>query len=263
MRAETSTLGLRTGLRWWTGLSTMLTKENAAWWRTRRWWVVSLLWLVVINGTVGLNVRFGAGGALGAMVGMLALAVPMAAIAIGPDSFFRERHSGTAAWVLTKPMGRPAFVLAKVSAHAVGFLATSVIVPGVLAYVQIVVFGKAQLVLAGYAALLGLAFLVLLFYVTLTVMLATLFRNRGPVLGIAFGWLYGPLAAGELLAKHLPWLTDIMPWQLLMPVGSAPPLVGYLLGGQPLPTVLPIVATALWCVAFVLVAVWRFGREEM
>lgn len=31
--------------------------------------------------------------------------------------------------------------------------------------------------------------------------------------------------------------------------------------GQPLPTVVPIILTALWCVLFTAVAVWRFGRE--
>jgi hypothetical protein len=32
--------------------------------------------------------------------------------------------------------------------------------------------------------------------------------------------------------------------------------------GQPLPTTMPIYATAIWIVIFVSVALWRFAREE-
>ena len=39
-------------------------------------------------------------------------------------------------------------------------------------------------------------------------------------------------------------------------------LAAYLVAGQPLPTVMPIIATAAWCVLFVLVGMWRFRREE-
>jgi hypothetical protein len=53
-----------------------------------------------------------------------------------------------------------------------------------------------------------------------------------------------------------------MPWILTFPVGDKTPLVGYVANGEPLPTLVPIIATVLWCVLFVAVAIWRIRREE-
>jgi hypothetical protein len=59
----------------------------------------------------------------------------------------------------------------------------------------------------------------------------------------------------------MPWLEDILPWKLISGI-SEPPLAGYMALGAPLPTVVPIIATILWCVVFTGVALWRIGREE-
>ena len=47
-----------------------------------------------------------------------------------------------------------------------------------------------------------------------------------------------------------------------MDVGYKGPQAGYLALGKPLPTAVPIIATALWWVLFVGVAIWRMRREE-
>ena len=66
------------------------------------------------------------------------------------------------------------------------------------------------------------------------------------------------------IVKYAPWLLKVMPWNLLLPFGfgDKSPLAGYLMLGAPLPTVIPIIATAVWCVLFFGVALWRFRREE-
>jgi len=67
---------------------------------------------------------------------------------------------------------------------------------------------------------------------------------------------------GQAMQKYTPWLDLVLPWRLLMDVGHKGPLAGYLALGEPLPTVAPIIATVLWCVLFVGVAIWRMRREE-
>jgi hypothetical protein len=108
-----------------------------------------------------------------------------------------------------------------------------------------------------------LSFLNLLFYMTLALMLATLFNSRAPGLGISLliAWA-GPMQIlAKPIEKYVPWLESILPWKLLSGFRE-PPLAGYLALGAHLPTVLPIIATVLWCVLFVVVAIWRIGREE-
>ena len=246
---------------WRMGLANMLAKENIAWWRTRRWWVQGLIALILLNGTMALNLN--SGGIDNAVNSLLLIAgavAPIAAISVAQDSILGERHSGRAAWVLSKPLRRPAFILAKLIAHGLGLLVTWVVLPGAIAYLELAVLVRVHLSVPGYTGAMGLVYLNLLFYLTLVLMLATLFHGRGAVLGIAlilvWGWMMTPLGV---------WLADVMPWRLLIALGHngvLPSLGYYLLQGVPLPTVAPIIATVLWCVLFIGVAIWRFRREE-
>jgi ABC-type transport system involved in multi-copper enzyme maturation permease subunit len=243
------------------GLANMLAKENVAWWRTRRWWIQCLIALFFLNFFMALNLINGSiSNAVNSFLEMAGIIAPIAAIIMGQDAILGERHSGTAAWVLSKPIQRPAFIQAKLIAYAVGLLATWVVLPGVVAILELTVLAKFHLPEPGFAGALGLAYLNLLFYLTLALMLAARFNGRGPGLGIAlfliWGWLITPLGVR---------LADVMPWRLLIGLGkngAIPALGGYLMQGVPLPTVAPIIATAAWCVLFVGVALWRFRREE-
>jgi ABC-2 type transport system permease protein len=252
---------------WRMGLGNLLSKELAGWWRTRRWWIQCLIALLLLNGTLALNLQDGGspinGGASFLLIG--ALAAPIAAISLAQDSILGERHSGTAAWVLSKPVRRPGFILSKLAANALGLLVTWIAIPGALAYLQLKPAIGHGLSGPGFAAALGLDCLNLLFYLTLALMLATLVNGRGAVLGIAILVDFTGLMQFIALPvqKYAPWLGDIMPWRLMIDFGSAGPLAGYLAMGQPLPTVKPIIATGLWCILFVAVAIWRFRREEL
>ncbi len=127
--------------------------------------------------------------------------------------------------MLSKPLRRPAFILAKLIAHGLGLLATWVVLPGaVVAYLEFAILGKLYLPMAGFAGMLGLMYLNLLFYLALVLMLATLFQGRGPVLGIplivVWGWMITPLGVA---------LADVMPWRLLIDLGQneAIPALGW------------------------------------
>ena len=249
------------------GLANMLAKESRAWWRTRRWWIQCLLWLALLNGTLWLNIK---GHQRIDEVGLIFLilagiAVPIAAVSLAQDSILGEKHSGTAAWVLSKPVKRTAFVVAKLIALALGLLLTGIVLPGVIAYVELRTYSASHLLsVLGWAEAMGLVYLNVLFYLTLALMLATLFDGRGPVLGISLLVLISGTISftSDLVVKYAPWLASVLPWQLLCQVGREPPLAGYVAVGLRLPTVTPIVGTIAWCVLFVAVAIWRFRREE-
>ena len=165
---------------WRMGLGNMLTKELAAWYRTRRWWVQGLVALLLMNGVLALNMKESR-DVINAGLNFFATAaflVPIAAISVAQDSILGERHSGTAAWVLTKPLRRPAFIMAKLMAHGLGLLLVWVVLPGAVAYLQITnaVKGLLPLSAMGWVQAMGLYYLNLLFYLTLALMLATLFN---------------------------------------------------------------------------------------
>jgi len=64
------------------------------------------------------------------------------------------------------------------------------------------------------------------------------------------------------IQKYASWLYEVLPWRMLIDFNTNQPLSAYLANGRPLPTVTPIIATALWCVLFTAVAIWRMSREE-
>ena len=254
---------------WWMGLASMLSKELAAWWRTRRGWVQCLVALLLLNGELALNLRGNTGpnaveNATLALMVTAALCVPLAAVSLAQDSILGEKHSGTAAWVLSKPLRRPAYVLAKLIAHGLGLFVAWVVLPGVIVYLQLLKPAGGYFTPLRIAGVMGLSYLNLLFFLTLGLMLATFFNGRGPVLGICLvlAWA-GPMPfLSAPILKYAPWLYDVLPWKMLIDFNTNQPLVMYLANGQPLPTVTPIIATALWCVLFTTVAIWRMSREE-
>jgi len=141
------------------GLANMLAKESRAWWRTRRWWIQCLLWLLLLNGTLWLNIRGHSTDPGLVFLMMAGLAVPIGAISLAQDSILGERHSGTAAWVLSKPVRRPAFVLAKLVALGLGLLVTGVVLPGVIAFFQLRANGLSHLLSAPHwAEAMGLVY---------------------------------------------------------------------------------------------------------
>jgi ABC-type transport system involved in multi-copper enzyme maturation permease subunit len=252
---------------WRMGLANMLAKENFAWWRTRRWWIQILVAVIILNGSLALNLRDGQLFSVDSQaINFLmtsALLVPIFVVILTQDAILSERHAGTTAWVLSKPLRRSAFILSKLIAYGLGFLLTWVLIPNVIFYFQLVAAGRVGLSIPGFIGLIGVSFLNLLFYLTLALMLATLFNNRAPGLGISIliAWV-GPLQfLVRPIDKYIPWLNDILPWKLMSSIGDAP-LAGYLALGAKLPTLLPIIATVLWCVLFVGLAIWRIGREE-
>jgi len=269
MSANAALLIPRHEVGWRMGLANMLGKELAAWWRTRRGWVQCLVALLLLNGELAMNLRGNRGpnavnNATLAFLMTAALCVPFAAVNLAQDSILGEKHSGTAAWVLSKPLRRPAYVLAKLIAHGLGLFVAWVALPGVVGYLQLLKPADGYFTPLRIAGVMGLDYLNLLFFLTLALMLATFFNGRGPVLGISLvlAWA-GPMPfISTPIQEYAPWLYDILPWRLLIDFEGNRQLAFYLANGQPLPTVTPIIATALWCVLFTAVAIWRMSGEE-
>jgi len=249
---------------WRRGFANLLRNEKRLWWGTRKWLTHLLLWPIVLNGLILLvgipesqetnnpvplydtliQVFF--------QVGALATAIGVVTTAQG--AIVREKQLGTAAWILSKPVARSAFVLAKFVAYATGFVSLATLVPSAIFYGQSLLLAGHVPELAVFLAGVGVTAVHTLFYLALTLLLGTLFSTRGPIAGIAMGVLF----AGFLLPNVLPQAVVLaFPWMLKdLAVGLAL--------GSALPAVwpIPVVATIVWTALFVGVALWRFGREE-
>lgn len=248
-----------------TGFGTLLRKEMGAWWSTRRWWMHALLWLALMNGFMVpvyfvvqahpeanldlvdqlTKIFFSLGGTT----------VAIGAIVVGQDAVIGERELGTAAWILSKPVSRTAFLLAKLTAQVVSFAALAVGIQAVVAYAQVALLADRLLEPLPYLVAVGLVCVDLLFYTALVLLLGTLFRNRGQVLLVGLGWLF---ASPLLVVDMLPWLVYVVPFGL--PDLGAALAMGMPLGELPLR---PVLLALAWTTAFALVAVWKFRHEDL
>jgi ABC-2 type transport system permease protein len=253
---------------WRRGFANLLRKENGEWWHTRRWWLQSLLWLLIINGILAIGLWVvpmmepaEAGDTmenLGIFIQLMAMFPMFAVIVITQGAVIGEKQSGTAAWIMSAPVSRSAFILAKLVAYALGFFVTIILVQGLVAYVQLSLSDGSPLPLAPYLGILALLSLYLFFYLSLTLMLGTIFGSRGPVLGIAIAVAIGSmLSIGNVFASFLPWIVVVLP-------EAIPGILTFLVQGEALPDVwpIPIILMSVYSLLFIALAIWRFKHEE-
>ena len=256
---------------WRSGLANLLRQENRRWWGTRRWLTQTGLWLLIMNGMVALMlfvlpafVQVTADDNAGAMepismgiqaffqLGSTALAIGVIVLAQG--EVIGERQSGITEWILSKPVARPAYFLAKMVANSIGM---SVIMIG---FQSTVAYGLLCLANGGPSPLLpfliGVGGLTLhtFFYLTLTLMMGVFAKTRSQVLGVAMASLFGGMILPNIIHQFglvTPWsLPSILPalvMEMTLPLSSA---------------LLPILMTAIWSFGFVAAALWKLARLE-
>jgi ABC-2 type transport system permease protein len=280
--ASNSTLIPAKSWRRLNGYGNIFLKESHAWWGTWQWVVQIVIWMLIVNGMLALvilttpkvesaqlrqEISEAKGETARNTIDQTALMVfflfsgmapAVGVVIIAQDALIGEKQTGTVAWVLSKPVSRLAFILSKFSADAVGVCVTMVIVQGAAAYFIYKAGTGIAMQVPGYLASLGLVALLLMFYLSLTYMLGTLFQKRGAVIGIPMVLIFG-----YQLINMVPWLGQIMPWNLVLDLGpDRPALAVALAQGLPLPSITPILGTGIFTAIFILVALWRFQREE-
>jgi len=245
---------------WRSGLGNLFRREFHAWWGTRfgLWQVV--IWLLAVNGIWAIILGSEADTGFQPFFGVASIFTAIGVVVLAQGSIVGEKKSGTAAWILSGPVSRSAFLLSKLIPAAIGSLVWMVLLTGMVGLFEFTAMTGDDVDIILYLGGLGVMWLYLLFFLTLTIMLGAFYQSRGPVMGIAFA-----VMAGSMIPPHiLPWqLYAVMPWalgQLLPPaVVHGLPLI---IGGNTIPTLLPLIATAAWCAIFVVVGVWRFRRED-
>jgi ABC-2 type transport system permease protein len=109
------------------------------------------------------------------------------ALLFGMGSMATEKDKGTAAMVLSKPMPRSTFLLAKLAAQGLLFTLAIVISGAACYYYTILLFGSVDLL--SFAEMNGLILVYLFVYVALTHFFSTLTKTQYVAIGLGFGAL--------------------------------------------------------------------------
>ncbi len=263
------------GNSWMAGFGNLLAKELGEWFHTRRWLWQLLIWLIIINGFVGVmlfvipllqakGIQL-VGVADTTMIRPEALgfywSLPLAVLSgiagvviLAQDEILQERQTGTAAWIISKPAARSSFILTKLFSNLFGVLIFIVALPGLVTLGETYLAAHKVVPIVPLLEGLGLVWLALAFYISLTILLGVLFGSRGPILGITFGIMFG----GRLFASFVPPISYVLPVNL-------DAIAQVVILGMPMPAMLvsQVISTAILTIVFIVVALWRFQHQEL
>lgn len=260
---------------WHRGLGNLMKGQISDWFGSSRWWRHALIWLTVVNlllffTTIGFKKAAEDAAAAGeappdfetimlycifsGMFVAFGVMIIMQGVIVG------EKKSGTAAWVLSKPVTRTSFVVSRLLGSTLGILITAILLPGLVAYLTIGLFTP-----IGWPSpldfLAGLAVLAIsmFFWLTLTLVSGTFFSSVGGVIAIPLATYF----AMWLLPGYFPLLLYVSPIILTIRGGDAFPAVAEsLMNGEAPFSWIPFIATIVFSTIFAGVAIWRFNRQQ-
>ncbi len=262
---------------WLAGFGNMFSKEMGEWFHTRRWVWQLITWVTILGGFIAfllfalpamvvkmpalqatLDSIYGGfpveDGAIFKFFGFIALTGVIGAVILSQDEIIQEKQSGTAAWIISKPVARPAFILTKLLSNIIGMLLFIVIVPGMVVMGEVYLATHHLVPLLPFLAGCLVMLLALVFYTSLTIMLGVTCESRGAILGIPFGiFLFG-----QILAPFFPQLAYGLPLAMDGIAFAA-------MKGIPLPPMLisELISVSALTIVFILVALWKFQRKEL
>ena len=255
---------------WMRGLGNLLQGEYSAWFKSSKWWKHLILWFLIINmlmvimiigsaeaaksGQEGPPILF-MYGIFGGMFVAFGVMIIMQRVLVG------EKHAGTAAWVLSKPVTRTAFVVSRLVVNSIAILLTSVIMPGLILYITLGLFSSiGWLSPFGFLAGLLMVSLHTFYWIALVLMMGTLSESSGVVIAVPMALFFFFWMGTSLV----PALIYISP--LLLTFSPAPEQMSALsvafMTGAPVFSWLPLISTVVSCVIFIAVAIRRFNRYE-
>ena len=252
-----------------TGFATLLRKELLEQWRTTRLPIVATVFLLV-GLSSPLLARFTPEliAAVGGDQFQIILPTPTAAdaydqlgknlgqfgaliaVLLAMGSVATEKERGTAALLLTKPVGRGAFLVAKLVAIA-ATLGISTAIAGAGAWFYTFVLFE-PLPVAGFVAAMGLQWLALVAFAAITFVGSTLTRSAlaAAGVGVAAFIAIGILGIVPAIGRYLP-------------TGLGEPARGLALGQADVDALGPTIAAAMLIAALVSVAWLSFRRQEL
>lgn len=255
---------------WRRGLGNLVNGQYSAWFRSYRWWKHLISWILIINVMMGImiiaSLEAAKDGRQGppilTMYGVFGgMFVAFGVMIIRQQVLVGEKRFGTAAWVLSKPVTRTAFVISRLAINSIAILLTAVVVPGAIFYLALGLFTDiGWLSPIGYIPALIMVSLHTIYWIALVLMMATFFESMGGVIALQmvlfFVYLYG--------MDLIPVLKYISP--LLLTFSPAPQQMNSLsisfMTGQPVFSWLPLISTVVSSIAFIVIAIWRFNRQE-
>ena len=270
----------KAGNRWWRGFWQILKGELSRWFGTRRWIVQIVIYGLLIIPTVLLildkpdtrivgdgqiiTVNHRAEGieffnAVQGIVGVVGVTILMEGAILG------EKRSGVSAWMLSKPVSRSAYLVAKLVGNSIGVFVCIILSQGAIAFM---IFNNklAQPPNLGTMVIAMLPQMInLFFYLSLTTMLASIFNHRGIVIAIPILPLFtDELLVASITPETLTILSKILPFGLTTGYNEQFPAIAksIMMGTQPY-SLEPLYWISVISFLFIGIALYAFHKLQL
>ena len=239
---------------WRMGFGNLLRKDLQQWFGTRTWIKQGLMWSLILGGMTYLVISESTAGPEENLVAAINLYSIMGSIfasivivIFSSGTIIGERERGTAEWVLSKPVSRTSFVLAKLISGSISYAVSLALIPGCVVYL-ILNFGISPLSPVSFLLGLGPMILWYMFIHFLCICLGTFFNHPGPVAGPAAISLFLVNAFDiSSIGAYTPWTLSFVSCDLMQ--GISAPLT-------------PVISTIIILILLFGISVWRFRKEE-
>ena len=252
------------------GLGNLLRTEISRWRHSITWWLQIFAVIIFANG-ITFMAMLSSGGEEGIGLMMFPLMsgifVSLSAMTMIQGAIVKEKVEGTAAWVLSKPVTRVAFMTSKFITNCISMTLALVLLPWIVAYLMFTGMGEIPVnadTLTGLFLAMGIFWFYCMFWLTMALMLGSIFKSRRPV-------MYGMVIVFFLFIG----MANLIP-QAFNPLsfwpGTAKPDPSYT--GQPISMISDLllgnvyinwgpVVFGVCCILFLAIAFIRFSKVEL
>ncbi|TXT61298.1 MAG: conserved membrane protein of unknown function [Promethearchaeota archaeon] len=244
------------------GFKNLLLVELREWWNSKSWIWTTLLWLGVANGITFLTLTVDTEAttitALTIFFLFIGFFPPIETILVMQGSIVEERVAGTVSWLLSKPVSRQSFILAKLLGNSIFLLATTVLIPGIVGYFQISLLTNITLNPLNYALALGLLGVYHLFFIEFTLYLGTFKEKAGAVAAPPMIFNFA-----QQFLQMIPFLGYFFPLGLILWQKEGNPILISIILGEEIFSLIPLISTIVFVFLFIFLSIWKFEKEEL
>lgn len=145
---------------------------------------------------------------LGTWAGMVGYLGALMVIAATVDAITGERSLGITAWIVTKPVARQSYLLAKIAAHAIVAVTAIVLTPTLIFTTFMLLFFQ-NVPLDRILAATAVLTVEMVFLSTVVVALGVLFRSVMPILLVSLALWFAPVIVPAI--NNLDWTIYVLP----------------------------------------------------
>lgn len=244
-----------------------LIRNELAKWKTAYWWIQVIIWLALTTIVVVLMASISSGpfdlyDTSNFYSIFSSVLVTLWGTILAQDAIIGEKKSGTAEWILSKPVSRTAFILSKFVSILIGSFISIVLLPGISAYIILSLYNASWLQFSRFFSALLVLTIILIFFLTLTLLLGTFFNTRIVTIGVTIIFTIFQFFLIETMWKGAAYF---LPWCLGVPSDFANvynSIISSLIIRQPTFSLAPIFITLALSIIFLIIAIMRFKREE-